>query len=177
MGSIQQGMEYYEKFLEISRKIGDVKGEGMTLNNLGNVYEHRGELKEALKTTNKAFHHERSECLRVRRPTIWQICIWGWGRLRAEPFVKKSNTNASWGKLRLLQKDYPSAKTSYESLLKSAEQNRKADNLFIAYTGLGLSSEGMKEDEKATEYYRKAVDLTEELRSSLTPARESNSSM
>ena len=87
---------------------------------------------------------------------------------RAEPFVKKSNFSASWGRLRLLQRDYPSAKTSYEILLKSAEQNRKADNLFISYTGLGLSAEGMKEDEKATEYYRKAVDLTEELRSSLS---------
>ena len=29
---------YYEKSLEIKRKIGDVKGEGYALNNLGNVY-------------------------------------------------------------------------------------------------------------------------------------------
>ena len=41
-------MEYYEKSLAIARKIGDVKGEGITLNNLGIVYQDWGQYAKAM---------------------------------------------------------------------------------------------------------------------------------
>ena len=45
------------------------------------------------------------------------------------------------------------------------------NDLFTAYTGLGTAYEGMGDDKKAEEYYLKAVNLTEELRSSLPKAQ------
>ena len=63
-----------------------------------------------------------------------------------------------------MKKDY------YEQLLKLAEQNRSADHLFTAYTGLGMACEGMNDLTGAAEYYGKAVDLTEDLRSGLDPS-------
>jgi hypothetical protein len=62
---------------------------------------------------------------------------------KAEPFIKLANSTSSLGRLHLAKADYPSAKNSYERLLKSAEQNRNANNLFTAYAGLGMSYEGM----------------------------------
>jgi tetratricopeptide (TPR) repeat protein len=88
---------------------------------------------------------------------------------KAEPFIKQANFSSSHGRLYLAKADYPSAKNSYEKLLKSAEQNRNANNLFTAYEGLGMSYEGMGDNSLAVEYYRKAVAYTEDLRSSLNP--------
>ena len=45
------------------------------------------------------------------------------------------------------------------------------DSLFTAYTGLGIALEGMGDDNKAEEYYLKAVNLTEDLRSTLPKAQ------
>ena len=83
---------------------------------------------------------------------------------KAEPFIKEAELEAPLGRLCLVKNDYLSAKNHYESLLKSAERNRNADNLFTAYTGLGMACEGMN-DMPATADYRKAVEHAEVLRS------------
>ena len=93
---------------------------------------------------------------------------------RAEPLLKEANYNSYWGRFYLLKSDYTKAKEYYGKILKSAEENRNADNLFTAYTGLGVACEGLKDDAGAAEHYRKAVGQTEDLRSGLSPAeRES----
>ena len=51
------------------------------------------------------------------------------------------------------------------------KKNRNVDSLFTAYTGLGTAYEGMGDDNKAEEYFLKAVTLTEDLRSSLPKAQ------
>ena len=45
------------------------------------------------------------------------------------------------------------------------------ENLFTAYTGLGTACEGLGDDNEAEEYFLKAVNLTEDLRSSLSRAQ------
>ena len=52
-----------------------------------------------------------------------------------------------------------------------AEENRKASELFTAYTGFGTVLEAMGDNKKAEEYFLKAVNLTEELRSTLPKAQ------
>ena len=47
-------MEYFEKSLAITRKFGDVKGEGVTLNNIGTVYASLGQYPKALEYYEKS---------------------------------------------------------------------------------------------------------------------------
>jgi hypothetical protein len=89
---------------------------------------------------------------------------------RAEPLLKEADYNSSWGRFYLLKSDYTKAKAYYGNILKSAEANRDADNLFTAYTGLAAACEGLKDDAGAAEHYRKAVGQIEDLRSSLSEA-------
>ena len=68
----------------------------------------------------------------------------------------------------MMKKDFQKAKAYYDRDRIWAEKNRNADHLFSAYTGLGMASEGLGDDIHAAEYYRQAVDFTEDLRSSLS---------
>ena len=38
LGQYQKALEYFEKSLAIRQKLGDVEGEGVTLNNIGMIY-------------------------------------------------------------------------------------------------------------------------------------------
>ncbi len=71
------------------------------------------------------------------------------------------------GRLSLAKSEYSKAKAFYEKLLDSAEKSRKADDLFAAATGLGLACEGLKDDNAAADYFRRALNHVEEMRSSL----------
>ena len=59
-GQYDKALEYYEKSLELSRKLGDVKGEGNTLNNLGNVYKDWGQYTKAVEYYEKSLELKES---------------------------------------------------------------------------------------------------------------------
>jgi tetratricopeptide (TPR) repeat protein len=170
-GQHTKAVEYYDKSLGIRRKIGDVNGEGATLTNLGKVYHHRGEHDKALASFQKGMEIYVKIGVPAGKPNdlIGNLYIDKGELAKAEPFIKQANLDSSLGRLSLAKADYPSSKNSYESLLKSAEQNRNANNLFAAYAGLGMSYECIGDNLQAVEYYRKAVLHTEDLRSSLNP--------
>jgi len=50
----------------------------------------------------------------------------------------------------------------------SSEQSGNVDNLFVAYTGLGLAQEGLGDLVSAAKAFQKAVESVEEIRSTLT---------
>jgi len=89
---------------------------------------------------------------------------------RAEPLLKEAGYWSSLGRLCLVKSDYQGAREYYEKLMQSAEKSRNAANLFISYTGFGAALEGLKDDPKAAEHFKKAVELTEELRQGLSRA-------
>ena len=47
-GQYPKAAEYYEKSLEIARKVEDLEGEGRSLNNLGNLYNVWGQYSKAV---------------------------------------------------------------------------------------------------------------------------------
>ena len=47
-GQYQKALETYEKALEISRKIGEMKGEATTLSNVGGIYFSLGTVSEGI---------------------------------------------------------------------------------------------------------------------------------
>jgi tetratricopeptide (TPR) repeat protein len=171
-GQYTKAVKIFEKSLNIRRKVGDVPGEGETLIALGEVYRNWDHYDKAL----ASFQQGQEIYVKVGVPTdlpedsIGNLYLDKGEIEKAEPFIRHANRGSSLGRLYLAKTDFPSAKNSYESLLKSAEQNRDADNLFTAYAGLGMSYEGMGDNPQAVEYYRKAVLYTEDLRSSLNIA-------
>jgi len=168
-GQYAKAVEYYEKALEIAKKVGDVRGEGQIVNNLGKVYATQGEYSQAMINFQKGLEIYQKIGVPTAMPkdAIGNLYLDTGDLQRAEPFLKEANYNSSLGRFFLFKSEYEMARKRYESLLKWAEQNRNADNLFTAYTGLGRCYVGMN---KAAEYYAKAVELTEDLRSSLSPA-------
>jgi tetratricopeptide (TPR) repeat protein len=171
-GQYSKALESYDKSLDIVRKVGDVHTEGRTLMNIGTVLVHRREYKDALANFEKGLEIYT----KIGVPTGWPRQLIGDLHLdmndsdRAEPFLKEAGRWSSLGRLRLVKSDYPGAREYYEKLLKVAEKSRNAKDLFISYTGLGTTFEGLKDDPKAAGHFKKAVDLTEELRQGLSRA-------
>ena len=172
-GQTLKAVEYYERSLAIKTKLGDVRGQGTTLMNLGSVYVQRGEYEKALANFQTGL--TKSEEIGV--PPGWPKKLMGDLYLdmgdaeKAEPLLTEAGHNSSLGRLHLVKSDYQGARDYYEKLLQSAERNRDVGDLFTAYTGLGTAYEGLGDNKKAEEYFLKAVNLTEDLRSSLPKAQ------
>jgi tetratricopeptide (TPR) repeat protein len=173
-GQYPKAVEFYEKDLAICRKIGDVKGEGQTLGDLGKVYQHWGEYDKAL--TN--FQQGLEIYLKIGVPAgsfkdkIGNLYLDRGEIVKAEPFIKEAGYNSSLGRLSLLRSDYGRAKEYYEKIRQSAEKNQNSANLFISYTGLGMIHENIGDDPAAVDYFRKAIDRTEDLRAGLSAAEK-----
>ncbi|MGO9571702.1 MAG: tetratricopeptide repeat protein [Desulfomonilaceae bacterium] len=87
---------------------------------------------------------------------------------KAESLITKSGSEPSKGRLHLLKKDYAKAASQYEALAKQAEKSGNVDNLFTAFTGLGLAEEGLEDFKAAATYFQKAIESVEEVRSTLS---------
>lgn len=171
-GQYLKAVEHYEKALAVKTKLGDVRGQGVTLMNLGRIYAQRGDYDKA----RAYFEAALVKYKEIGVPLDWPKKLMGDLYLdlgdagRAEPFLKEAGHNSSMGRLHLFKSDYQGAKDYYERLRQSAEKNRDMEDLFTAYTGLGTAYEGIRDHNRAEEYFLKAVNLTEDLRSSLPKA-------
>ncbi len=172
-GQYDRAVEYYHKALSISREIGDRQMVGKTLNNLGLVYAHRGEYEAALKNYQMglAIYEELKVPTKWPKNLVANLYLDKGDLAVAEPLVREAGYWSTLGRFFLLSSNYGKSKDYYEKLQTHAEKNRNANNLFTAYTGLGLTYEGMGKDADAAKCYRTAVLFTEELRSTLTPAQ------
>ena len=171
-GQNAKAVEYNEKSLAICRKLGDLKGEGQSLNNLGNVYAQRGETAAAMKNYEQAL----SIGTKIGVSTAWTkgyiaAAYLDQGDLaKAEPLVKQADKYLISGRFYLAKGDHARAKHCFQSILASAEKSRDVDRMFTSYAGLGMAYEGLGDNANAAEYFRKAVQLVETLRSGLNEA-------
>jgi tetratricopeptide (TPR) repeat protein len=169
-GQYDKAVDYYEKSLAIKRDLKDRRGEGLTILNVGRVFQHSGEHQKALENFQKGLAIYTEIKVPTEHPKAFiadQYMDMG-DLAKAEPLLREANYNSDWGRFYLLKLDYPKAKEYYGRILKSAEENRNADILFTAYTGIGVACESLNEDASAAEHYEKAVKFTEEIRSSLS---------
>jgi len=171
-GQYDKAEEFYEKALALDVRIGDIRGEGLVLTNLGLVCSHRGEYDKAHKAFDKALQICERTGIPADRPKdlIGNLYLDMGEAGKAELFIRQAKQQSSLGRLYLVKGDYTSAVKSYENLLKSSEASRNVDDLFTAYTGLGMSHEAIGDMPQAEEYYRKAVAFLENLRSGLSPS-------
>ena len=169
LGQYDKAVDYYQQSLSIHLELKDRSGEGLSLVSIGEVFEQRGETKKALENFQKALdiYTEIKVPTATTKSLIAQIFIDEGDLSKAGHLISEAGTKTNYGRLFLLEKNYPTAKIFYEALLKSVQQNSNADNLFTAYTGLGAVCEGLNDNQGAMDNYEKAVKLTEEIRSTL----------
>jgi tetratricopeptide (TPR) repeat protein len=172
LGQYSKALEYYEKSLSIRRKIGDIHGEGSTLAGVGAIYNQTGKYDEALQSFQQSLEIYRKLGISTDSPKdlIGNFYLDRGEPDKAAPFIKEAGYYDSLGRMYLLKSDYTNATTQYEKLLAKAQENKNANNLFTAYTGLGKAHEALEDYKKAEEYYEKGMKLTEELRSGLLPS-------
>jgi tetratricopeptide (TPR) repeat protein len=166
-------IEYFKKSLFLAKKVEDPRLQAKTLMNMGKVYADRGESRTAFEKYNESLGLlQRSGLPTVAPKRLIANLYLDMGDIgSAEPLLHESSDRASMGRLHLLKREYEKARGLYESMLKDAERNRDFDALFAAWTGVGQASEAMGEKERAVQNYRKAIEATETVRSSLTPAQ------
>ena len=175
-GQYQKALEYYEKSLAIRKKIGDVSGEGTTLWNIGDTYSQMGKYDQAIKTAKESLVIREKIGVPVKgtKEGIANLYLDSGNIVEAEPLINETKYNSTLGRLALIKSDYPSAQRYYESDMKLAEKTGNSDSLFRSYTGLARAYEGMKNYPKAEEYYEKAVNQVEEIRSGILPSERKN---
>lgn len=176
LGQYGKALEYFGKSQTIRHKIGDVAGEGTTLNNIGVVSALQGRYDDAIKYANQSLSIRKKIGLPTKA-TIDLIANYylDMGDIaKAEPLIKETGYNSTLGRLALIKSDYPTAIVKYAKDAEWAEKTGNSDLLFRSYTGLGTAQEGAKNYAEAEKYYEKAVKLTEEIRSGISPAERRN---
>ena len=160
---------YFEKSFDIARKIDDEQTAGHALDHLGNVYHALGQNDKALSSFQQELeiYSKIGAPVRGIKDSMGNLYLDMGDLKRAEPLLREGGFWSSLGRLQLVNSDYQGAQEYYEKVRQVTEKNRDVDGLFIAYTGLGTAYEGMGDDKKAEDCFEKAVNLTEDLRSSL----------
>ena len=171
LGQYQKALRYCEKSLAIKREIGDRQSEGTHLGQIGGVYGNLGQYQKALTYFEKslAIKREIGVPTHVTERNIAHIYLETGNTDRAEEIYEKIGNSIDLGRLCLAKKDFSKALRYFQQSLERNLKSRNANRLFIAYVGLGLSCEGLKDYVKAKDSYVKAMELTEEMRDSLTP--------
>jgi tetratricopeptide (TPR) repeat protein len=171
-GQYDKAVVSYEQSITVAKGIGDQQMVGKTFMNLGRVHQHRRQFAAALED----FRRGLKIYSQIKIPTDWpnnliaNLFLDQGDVSNAEPLVRQSGYSSTRARFYLLKSEYLQAKEYYEQLRQSAEMSRSADNLFTVYTGLGVVYEGLGNDAEAEKLFRQAIELTEELRSSLSSA-------
>ncbi len=175
-GQYPKTLEYYEKSLAIRQKVGDVRGEGVSLNNIGMVYESWGQYLKAVEYYEKALSVQKriGVPFDVTEDSIGNVYLTMGDIEKAESILKNANRWVSFGRLALVKSDFTEAKSQFEGQLNRSLQDRDVQGLFAGHTGLGLSYEGLKQYDRAAEHYEHAIEVTEQIRDSLTPAQRAD---
>jgi tetratricopeptide (TPR) repeat protein len=175
-GHYAKAMEYYKQSLAMARKLKDRRTEAANLTKLGIICSRRGDYEAALATLHRVLkvYSEMGTPARLPYDLIGSVYLEMGDLDKADAFIKKAGVSRSLGRLHLVKTEFKEARQYYETILKSAEKSRNADDIFTAYTGLGKVHEAKEEYEKALQYYSWGMKLTEEIRSSLQPAQRKN---
>ena len=176
LGQNQKALEYFEKSLALAQKTGEMSAETIQLGNIGEVYNSLSQHQKALEYFEKALAIERKNGVPCdgSENSIGNVYLAMGDIQRAEPLFKKANRWVSLGMLALVKSDFNEAKGKFQNELDRSLKNRVVNGLFASHTGLGLSYEGLKQYDRASEHFKEAIDVTEQIRDSLTPAQRAD---
>ncbi|MEW6348313.1 MAG: tetratricopeptide repeat protein [Thermodesulfobacteriota bacterium] len=174
-GQYEKAVSYYEKSLTIKKELRDRKGEATSLWNMGNTLAFQGDRKAALELLRRAvaINEEIKVPTGGPRNAIIGLYLDEGDIAAAEPLLKQGGGPSVWGRFSLLKGDHAKAREYYDKVLSYGRKSLQTDSIFVGHTGLGLAYERLGEFPQAAEHFTKAVELTEDLRSSLgTEQRE-----
>ena len=176
LGQYDKALKYYEQRLQIVKKLGDSLREASILENIGHLYILMGKYKEAEKTLNRALTilQKLDVSTSGTKDALANIYLDTGDLAKAEPLVRSTGYASTRGRLALLKSDCPAAVEAYKRDVEVAEDTGNAVSKFRSYTGLARAYEGMENYRKAEEYYQEAMNLSEDLRSSLRPLERCN---
>lgn len=171
-----EAINYLQQAKSIFEAIGDTRSQAEILASIAVIHEHKDECEEAVTKLRQAI----DICERIGAPTrsmkdsLASLFLDMENLQKAESLINDRSNRAVAGRFYLTKADYPRAKACYEALYSSSKNQSEVDAAFIACTGLGAVYEAKGEYLQAIKFYREAVDLTEQLRSSLTKDQRAN---
>ncbi len=170
-GQFQSAADYYSKSLAITSKAGSPGAQSDALCNLGEVYRAWERYDKALECYLSGLEIMKGTGAPTERilDLIGNLYLDLGQMEKAEPYIQQGSRKASIARFHLLKGEYAAAADDYQKLLILAEKSGNVDSRFTAYTGLGRVHEQLEEYEKAEEYYGKAMQLAEDIRSSMLP--------
>ena len=175
LGDYPKALEYLTKALEIAKQFDDIQGEGNALNNIGLAYSCSGEYEKSLDYYTKALEKRNTWLFKVIvQGNMVDVYLAQGNIIKLKEILKDYKNSSRSGEYYLIKKDYKKAKENFFDTLQSGERTRNFGTLFLSYLGLGLSEEGLKNYKEAEKYYKKAVELVEHQRDSLTPSQRKN---
>jgi len=171
-GLYARALDYYEEALALSKNLADLTDQSRNLTRISRILAQRGKYRSALDKLLEA----RSIARKIGLSTadsdrlIGELYLDAGLPDKAARFVKEAGSDSSLGRYYLAKSQFDKALEHYERLLRSSEKGNDASGLVTAFTGMGKACEGKGDYGTAEQYFRKAVELTEELRSRLLPA-------
>jgi CHAT domain-containing protein/tetratricopeptide (TPR) repeat protein len=170
-GRYSEAADHYKMSLKIFGDLHQTRELAFTLGHLGNVYRAWGDHEKALMTFQQAVDLCKKIGVSPDEPMdlIGNLYLDMDDVGKAEPFIRKAGSDSSFARFYFLKSDLAQAKDYYEKVRRLADENRRSDHFFIAYTGLGMVSEKSGNYEEALVHYETAMRFAEEVRSSLAP--------
>ena len=176
LGDYPKALEHYQQALDLAREISDKKNESKNLANLGVLYEDQGDYPKALDHFQQALGVQQKIGAPIEKIelNIGDVYLDRGEFDRAFSLYSKYDAPLRLGRYYLAKKDFSRAKETLVGYLADAEKKKNSSLLMAWYTNLGLAEEGLKNNGPALQYFRKAAETLEEIRSSLTESQRAN---
>ncbi|MGO9571757.1 MAG: tetratricopeptide repeat protein, partial [Desulfomonilaceae bacterium] len=169
LGLYARATSRLDSAMVLSKNLGNNRFQATILTELGKGESDQGQPENALKYFEEALKVYKR--IGIMPPSFTEVLGNTYleaGRIpEAERFLRLTERESSMGRLYLIKGEHAKARPVYEVLLRSAEKNSSADNLFIAYTGLGIIYENAENYQQAALYYSRATEQLEEIRAGL----------
>lgn len=169
-GLHEKARQHYEESLRIKERLGFTGAEIASYLHLGRIKEQLGDTDSALAILHQGLEKAIKQGFAADNfhDRIGTILLENNDLARSEPFIRNAGYWSSLGKLCLVKDRVSEAQQHYEKLLAWARERSSLDHLFIAHTGMGEICERMDDLPKAVDHFQTAVNVSEELRQSLT---------
>ena len=175
-GEYDKSVDHLAMAAEISLQLEDLSQAGEIMLDAARIHAQSGRIREALQSTESAIQiFVRGGIANDWSKKLMGDLLLDDGKVdEAEKYIREADYDSSLGRLYLVQGRPEVARKHFEQLLRAAQKEGNLDELFAAHTGLGKVFEAIGAWNRAEQHYSKAVQMTEDIRSSLLVTERKN---